>query len=125
MRGTTLNIKFMSLNSIIMPPVLHCYVRNFFIEPLLDTQRKERQGERGIWVAMSRYCFTPPLPSLPPSSPSPHCASVALPAAMLSGLAEGRLLPPSLSPTHVLPIAEFEQFSATSAKSEGGLRLGA
>ncbi len=33
--------------------------------------------------------------------------------------------PPLPSPTHILPIAEFEQFSATSAKSEDGLHLGA
>jgi hypothetical protein len=36
-----------------------------------------------------------------------------------------RLFPPPPSPTHVPPIAEFEQFSATSAKSEDGLHLGA
>jgi hypothetical protein len=47
-------------------------------------------------VAMSCYLLhaTPPLP--PPSSPSPHRTSVAPPAATLSGLAEGRLLPPPL-----------------------------
>ncbi len=78
--------------------VLHCFVRNFFIEPPPDTQRKEKQGERGIWVAISCYLLhatPPPLLQLPPS---PHRASVAPPAATLSGLAEGRLLPPP--PTH-------------------------
>ncbi len=60
-------------------------------------------------------------PSSPPSPP--HRASVAPPAATLSGLAEGRLLPPPS--THAPPMAEFEQFSASSAKSEDGLYLGA
>jgi hypothetical protein len=74
-----------------------------------------------MWVAMSCYLShaTPPLPP-----PLPHRASVAPPAAKLSGLAEGRLLPPP-SPTHVPPIAELGQFSETSAKSEDGLHLGA
>ena len=41
----------------------------FFIEPPPDTQRKERQGERGIGVAMSCYLShaNPPLP--PPPTP--------------------------------------------------------
>ena len=91
----------------------------FFIEPPPDTQRKERQGERGIGVAMSCY-LSHANPPLPP--PPPHRASVAPPAATLSGLAEGRLLPPL---THVPPIAELGQFSASSAKSEDGLHLGA
>jgi hypothetical protein len=74
--------------------VLHYYVRNFFIEPPQEIQRIERQGERGIWVAMSCYLLHAN-PLLPPSSlPSPHRASVAPPAATLSGLAEGRPLPP-------------------------------
>jgi hypothetical protein len=34
--------------------VLHSYVR-IFIEPLLDTQWTERQGERGIWVVVCCY----------------------------------------------------------------------
>jgi hypothetical protein len=71
----------------------------------------------GCYELLSVPCH----PSSPPSPP--HRASVAPPAATLSGLAEGRLLPPP--PTHVPSIAEFEQFSATSAKSEDGLRLGA
>jgi hypothetical protein len=42
----------------------------FFIEPPPDTQRKERQGERGIWVAVSCYLLhVTPLPS--PTSPPP------------------------------------------------------
>ena len=62
--------------------VLHCQMQNFFIEPPPDTQRKERQGKRGLGVAMSCYLShaSPPLP-LPP----PHCASVAPSAATLSG----------------------------------------
>jgi hypothetical protein len=48
--------------------VLHCQMQNFFIEPPPDTQRKERQGERGMWVATSCYLShaTPPLPPPPP-----------------------------------------------------------
>ncbi len=57
--------------------VLHGHVRNFFIE-IPDTQRTERQGERGIWVAMSCYLFHVIPLQLPPS---PHRASVAPPAA--------------------------------------------
>ncbi len=56
----------------------------FFIEPPPDTQRKERQGERGTGVAKSCYLShaSPPLPPPPPPS---HRASVAPPAATLSG----------------------------------------
>ena len=63
--------------------VLHCQMQNFFIEPPPDTQRKERQGKRGLWVAMSCYLShaSPPLPLPPP----PHRASVAPSAATLSG----------------------------------------
>ncbi len=106
-----------------MAPVLHCQMQNFFIEPPPDTQRKERQGERGMWVAVS--CHAPCHPSSPPSPP--HRASGAPPAATLSVLAEGRLLPPlpSLPPHPRTPIAELGQFSASSAKSEDGLHLGA
>jgi hypothetical protein len=73
--------------------VLHGYMQTF-IEPPPDTQRTERQGERGIWVAMGCYLLhvTPSLsPHLPPP---PHCASVAPPAAMLSGLEGWRRAPP-------------------------------
>jgi hypothetical protein len=69
-----------------------------------------------MWLATSCYLSHAILP-FPPS----HRASVAPPAATLSGLAEGRLLPPP--PTHAPPIAGFEQFSASSAKSEVGLHL--
>jgi hypothetical protein len=42
-----------------------------FIKPPPDTQRTERQGERGIWVAMGCYLLqvTPPPPPPPPPSP--------------------------------------------------------
>jgi hypothetical protein len=76
----------------------------FFIEPPPDAQRKERQGERGTGVAMSCYLSHASLP-LPP--PPPHRASVAPPAATLSGLAEGRLLLP-LSIPPPPPMAEFK-----------------
>ncbi len=53
--------------------VLHYQMQNFFIEPPPDAQRKERQGERGMWVAMSCYLShaTPPLP------PPPHTAHLS------------------------------------------------
>jgi hypothetical protein len=95
-----------------MAAVLHFYVRNFFIEPPPDTQRKERQGERGIWVAMSCYL----LHATPPPPPSPHRASVAPPAAMLSGLAEGRLLPPLPPPTYP-PLLNLNSFQRPRLKS--------
>ncbi len=40
-----------------------------FIEPPPDTQRTERQGERGIWVAMG--CYLLHVTPLPPPPPSP------------------------------------------------------
>ncbi len=54
----------------------------------------------GCYELLSAPCHPS---SLPP--PPPHRASVAPPAATLSGLAEGRLPPPI---THVPPIAEFK-----------------
>ncbi len=81
-------------------------------------RKTRRKRNAGCYELLSAPCH----PSSPPS-PSPHRASVAPPAATLSGLAEGRLLPPPF--THVPPIAEFEQFSASSAKSKDGLYLGA
>ncbi len=42
-----------------------------FIEPPPDTQRTERQGERGIWVAMGCYLVHVTPPPLPPPSPLP------------------------------------------------------
>ncbi len=63
--------------------VLQCYVQ-IFIKPPPDTQRTERQGERGIWVARGCYLLqATPLSTFPPPL-SPHCGSVAPPAAMLS-----------------------------------------
>ncbi len=93
----------------------------FFIEPPPDTKRIERQGERGIWVAMSCYLFhvTPLPPSYLPTSP--HHASVAPPTATLSGLAGGRRPPPSPTP----PQQDYSQILATSLKVEDGLHLGA
>ncbi len=96
--------------------ILHWCVRKFFIEPPPDTQRKERQGERGIWVAMSCYLFQ----ATPPTSPSPHRASVAPPAATLSGLAEGRPPPPTYSP--LLFLISFQQ---PRPICKGGLYSGA
>ena len=59
--------------------ICHCTAlpkAEFFIEPPLDTQRKERQGERGMWVAMSCYLphATPPFPSPPPPPRICHTA---------------------------------------------------
>jgi hypothetical protein len=88
--------------------------RNFFIEPPPDTQRKERQGERGMWVAMS--CYLPhATPPFPPSPLPLYRASVALPAATLSGLAEGRLLPPPL-PTYP-PLLNLNSFQRPRPKA--------
>jgi hypothetical protein len=94
--------------------VLHCLNAEFFHRtPAGHTAegKTRRKRNRGCYELLS----IPRQPSSPPSPP-PYRASVAPPAATLSGLAEGRLLPP-LS-THAPPIAEFEQFSASSAKSE-------
>jgi hypothetical protein len=71
----------------------------FFIEPLLDTQRTERQGERGIWVAVCCYLLwaTPP----PHPHPHPHLAHhFTCLRLCLSGLeGQGRAPPPhTLSP---------------------------
>ncbi len=68
---------------------------------------------------MSCYLFhVTPLPPL--TSPSPHRASVAPPAATLSGLAGGGR-PPSPTP----PQQDYSQILATSLKVEDGLHLGA
>jgi len=61
---------------------------------------KEKEEYGLLWAVIY---FMPPLSPLQ-LPPSPHRASVAPPAATLSGLAEGRLLPP---PPHTLPIAGF------------------
>ncbi len=84
-------------------------------------------AERKTWRERNRGCYELlSIPRQPSSLPSPpHRASVAPPAATLSGLAEGRLLPPPPPPPTHPPMAEFEQFSASSAKSEDGLYLGA
>ncbi len=73
-----LHIIIMPLKSIIMQRVLHCQMQNFFIEPPLDTQRKERQGERGMWIAMSCYLphATHPLPS-PPHTTCGHVIRIS------------------------------------------------
>jgi hypothetical protein len=67
-----------------------------------------------------------------PSHPSPPPLFSPLPTSRICRTACGHVIriswreaPPPPSPTHVLPIAEFEQFSATSAKVEDGLHLGA
>jgi hypothetical protein len=82
----------------------------FFIEPPPDTQRIRRRGERGTGVAMGCY-LSHVSPSAP--SPPPHRSSVAPPAATLSGLAEGRLLPLPTQPpppAHALPMAKICDF---------------
>ncbi len=50
--------------------VLHYCVQNFYRTPP-DTQRTERQGERGTWVAMGCYLLqdTPPILLSPPPPP--------------------------------------------------------
>jgi hypothetical protein len=83
-------------------------------------RKTRRKRNRGCYGLLS----IPRQPSSPPTSPPPpHRASVTPPAATLSGLAEGRLLPPPplTPPSH----AEFVWFSASSVKSEDGLYLGA
>ncbi len=97
-------------------PYCHCTAllkAEFFIEPPPDTQPKERQGERGTGVAMSCY-LSHANPPLPP--PPPHRASVAPPAATLSGLAEGRLLPPPPS-THTPPMRNLCDFQRPRPKA--------
>jgi hypothetical protein len=81
----------------------------FFIEPPPDTQRVRRRGERGIGVAMG--CYLSHVSPSPPFPSPPHRASVALPAATLSGLAEGRLLPlPTAPPLSMAEICDFQGF---------------
>ncbi len=78
----------------------------FFIEPPPDTQRKGRRGERGTGVARGSYLSLTSLPSSPPRH-----ASVAPPAATLSGLAEGRPLPlPTAPPLPMAKISDFQGF---------------
>ncbi len=87
--------------------VLHCYVRNFFIEPPPDTQRKERQGEWGIWVAMSCYLLhaTPfPLPTSP--LPTPRICRTA--CGHVIRISWRETSPPS-PPTHS-PLQDFSHF---------------
>ncbi len=94
--------------------VLHCYVRNFYRTPAgytadRKTRRKRDMSCYGLLSAASH----PPLHLPPP----PHCASVAQPAAMLSGL-EGRgRAPPS-------PHLIWGRLSVTSPKVEDGLHFG-
>jgi hypothetical protein len=49
-----------------------------FIEPPPDTQRTERQGERGIWVAMGCYLLQATPFSTSPTSPLPNTVQVML-----------------------------------------------
>ena len=81
----------------------------FFIEPPPDTQRKRRRGERGIGVAMD--CHLSHASPSPPSPSPPHRTSVAPPAATLSGLAEGRLLPLTAPPSPLprLNLCDFQR----------------
>ncbi len=78
------------------------------------TRRKRNRGCHGL-------LSIPRQPSSPSPSPSPpsHRASVAPPAAMLSGLAEGRLLPLPRPPpsTHALPMAEICDFQRSRPKA--------
>jgi hypothetical protein len=94
-------------------PVLHCCVRNFFIEPPPDTQRKERRGERGIWVAMSCYLLhvTPPLP--PPTSPLPTPRICRTACGHVIRISWRETLPP---PTYS-PLQDFGHFWRPRPKS--------
>jgi hypothetical protein len=58
----------------------------------------------GCYELLSVSCH----PSSPPSPP--HQASVAPPAATLSGLAEGRLLPPLSPPPTCPPLLNWDSF---------------
>jgi hypothetical protein len=61
---------------------------------------------------LSASCHSSPPSQLPPS---PHHASVAPPAATLSGLAEGRLLPPPPHPHS--PWRDYSSFQRPRPKS--------
>jgi hypothetical protein len=70
--------------------------RIFHRTPAGHTAEKKtrRKRNRGCYGLLS----VPRQPSSSPHSSPPQCASIAPPAATLSGLAEGRLLPPPTVP---------------------------
>ncbi len=78
--------------------VLHSYVRNFLSNPrrIHSGRKRRRKRNMGCYELLSASCHPSPPLQLPPS---PHRASVALPAATLSGLA-GRERPLPPPPTH-------------------------
>jgi hypothetical protein len=79
---------------IVIPTVRHCWKQNFLSNPRRTHSGKEDEEKEEQGLLWAVICPTPAL--LPP--PLPHCASVAPPAATLSGLAEGRLLPLHTAP---------------------------
>jgi hypothetical protein len=90
-----------------------------FIEPPPDTQWTERKEKEEYGVAMGCYLLHVTSLPLPPPPPSPYCASVAPPAAILSGLEGLGRAPPTLPPSE-----DHGQIMATSPKVEDGLHFG-
>ncbi len=85
-----------------------------FIEPPPDTQRTERQGERGTWVDMGCYLLqaTPSLLVTSPTfPPPPHRASVAPACGYVIRIRGPKGPPPS--PSHL------GQFFCSLARSRG------
>ncbi len=82
---------------------------------------KERETEYETTCMQAAFSTRTNLVSPLPALPLPPSQTLPINAIREASCVYFR--PPS--PTHVLPIAEFEQFSATSAKVEDGLHLGA
>ncbi len=70
--------------------------RIFSSNPRRHTAERKTRRKRNGGLLWAVICPTPTL--LPPFPSPPHRASVAPPAATLSGLAEGRLLPLTAPP---------------------------
>ncbi len=90
-----------------------------FIEPrrLHSGQKdKEKEGYELLWAVI---CCMSPLSLSPHLPPSPQCASVAPPAAMLSGLEGWGRAPP---PPHTPP-EDYGQILATTPKIKDGLHF--
>ncbi len=73
-------------------------------------RKTRRKRNRGCYELLSALCHHSPPPF------SPHRASVAPPAATLSGLAEGRLLPPPPSPMYS-PLLNLDSFQRPRPKA--------